>query len=225
MLSPPAKELTTNRLRDAIVSGRFLPNERLVEQELVEFLGANRANVRIALGRLEQEGLVVSEPNRGARVRLVTDVEAVEITEARGVLEALVARQAAERATDADKSVLRELTERMKSAFEEGDLIGYSAINGHFHGEIHRISGNATATRLLSTLKSQIVRFQYRTILIAGRAARSLHEHVEITEAICAGDGKRAEAVMHKHLEEIVEALHLTIEKARRSEQALELRR
>jgi DNA-binding GntR family transcriptional regulator len=217
MLARPGKDDCVNRLRDAIVSGHFMPNERLVEQELVEFLGANRANVRIALGRLEQEGLVVSEPNRGARVRLVTDQEAIEITEARGVLEGLVARQAAERATDADRKALRDLTARMKAAYQEGDLLGFSAINGLYHAEIHRISGNAVAARLLATLKSQIVRFQYRTIMLAGRAARSLQEHIEITDAILAGDGARAEKAMQAHLDEIVAALNVAIARGDRA--------
>ena len=217
MLARSGKDDSVNRLRDAIVSGRFMPNERLVEQELVEFLGANRANVRIALGRLEQEGLVVSEPNRGARVRLVTDQEAIEITQARGVLEGLVARQAAERAGEADRRALQDLTARMKAAYEEGDLLAFSAINGHYHAEIHRISGNATATRLLATLKSQIVRFQYRTIMLAGRAARSLQEHLDITDAILAGDGARAERVMQAHLDQIIAALNIAMAKADRA--------
>jgi DNA-binding GntR family transcriptional regulator len=217
MLARPGKDDSANRLREAIVSGHFMPNERLVEQDLVEFLGANRANVRIALGKLEQEGLVVSEPNRGARVRLVTDQEAIEISEARGVLEGLVARQAAERASDADRQVLKDLTAQMKAAYEEGDLLGFSAINGHYHSAIHRISGNTTATRLLATLKSQIVRFQYRTIMLAGRAARSLQEHVDITDAIIAGDGARAERVMQDHLDQIIAALNIAMTKGDRS--------
>ncbi|HTU12256.1 MAG TPA: GntR family transcriptional regulator [Allosphingosinicella sp.] len=218
MLARSDRDESVNRLRAAIISGRFMPNERLVEQDLVEFLGANRANVRIALGKLEQEGLVISEPNRGARVRLVTDQEAIEITQARGVLEGLVARQAAERATDADRKILKDLTAQMQAAHAEGDLIGFSAINGHYHAEIHRISGNATATRLLATLKSQIVRFQYRTIMLAGRAARSLQEHVDITEAIVAGDSARAERVMQAHLEEIIAALRIAMAKTERVE-------
>lgn len=219
MLARPGKEDSANRLREAIVSGHFMPNQRLVEQELVEFLGANRANIRIALGKLEQEGLVVSEPNRGARVRLVNDQEAIEITQARGVLEGLVARQAAERATDADRQILKDLTAKMKAAFDEGDLIGFSAINGHYHAEIHRISGNATATRLLAGLKSQIVRFQYRTIMLAGRAARSLQEHLDITDAIVAGDGARAERVMQAHLDQIIAALDVAMAKGDRAQQ------
>jgi DNA-binding GntR family transcriptional regulator len=62
------------RLREFIATGRFVPNERLVEADLVTALQTNRANVRIALAMLDQEGLVIRERNRGARVRLVSDI-------------------------------------------------------------------------------------------------------------------------------------------------------
>ena len=51
-------------------------------------LGAGRSAIRAALVRLDQEGLVALEPNRGARVRLVSDREALEIEEVRVILEA-----------------------------------------------------------------------------------------------------------------------------------------
>ena len=87
------------RLHDAIISGRLQPNERLVEAELIDLLGVGRTAVRTALVRLAQEGLVVHERNRGARVRYVDETEAVEIVLARAALEALAVRQAAEHAT------------------------------------------------------------------------------------------------------------------------------
>src|SRR6185312_3336921 len=59
-------------LHDAIVCGRLQPNERLVEADLGEALGVGRAAIRTALVRLEQEGLVERERNRGARVRLIS---------------------------------------------------------------------------------------------------------------------------------------------------------
>ena len=197
----------TQRLREAIVSQRFMPNERLIEVDLVSYLGTNRANVRTALARLEQEGLVVSEPNRGARVRLVTDAEALEITETRNALEALAARQAAARASDKDTARLRSIMREMHAAVSRGDLLTYSGINGRFHAEIQRIAANATLTRLLGTLNSQVVRFQYRAILIPGRARRSLAEHEAIAEAIAAGDGKTAERAMQAHLDHVLVAL------------------
>ena len=179
----------TARLREAIISGHFIPNERLIEAELVRSFRANRANIRIALAMLDQEGLVVRERNRGARVRLVSDQEAIEIAEARQAVETMVARQAAERVTDKDRASLRRIITRMDASFAKQDFILFSQLNAELHRDIQQIAANATADRLLQTLKSQVVRLQYRAILLPGRAENSLAEHREIVEAICAGDG------------------------------------
>ena len=69
----------TLRLREAITRGRLTPNERLIEAELAGQYRVNRAHIRTALAMLDQEGLVVREKNRGARVRAISDTEALEI--------------------------------------------------------------------------------------------------------------------------------------------------
>ena len=99
---PVKKPDVTAALRDAIIGGELMPNERLIELELAARFGANRVHIRTALSKLESEGLVVSEPNRGARVRAVTAGEALEITGARAAMETLVAAKAAERASSDD---------------------------------------------------------------------------------------------------------------------------
>ena len=76
----PALDVTA-RLRAAITRGQLSPNERLIEAELAAGYGVNRAHIRTALAMLDQEGLVVRAPNRGARVRAVSDAEAIEIAE------------------------------------------------------------------------------------------------------------------------------------------------
>lgn len=194
-------------LRDAIVSGRLQPNERLVEAELIELLGVSRTAVRTALVRLAQEGLVVHERNRGARVRYVDETEAVEIVLARAALEALAVRQAAERATPEDVAGLREILGRMRARLDEGDLLGASEENAVLHSTLLELSGNRTVIRLVGGLKSQLVRFQYRTILVPGRSARSFDEHSAIVDAVAAGDADAAEAAMRRHLSHVAEAL------------------
>src|SRR5213078_2286572 len=84
-------------IRDAIVHGEFVPNQRLVEADLSEQFEASRATVRSALVELANEGLVERVQNRGARVRAVSLAEAIEITEVRMALEGLCAAKAAER--------------------------------------------------------------------------------------------------------------------------------
>ena len=62
-------------------------------------------------------------------------------------------------------------------------------------------------TRLVGTLNSQLVRFQYRTILVPGRAEQSLAEHRAIVDAVAHGDPDAAEQAMREHLAHVVEAL------------------
>lgn len=196
-----------DRLRDAIVTGRLQPNERLIESDLAHALGVSRTVIRTALARLEHEGLVEHERHRGARVRLVGQTEAVEILEARAVLEGLAARLAAQRATADEVTELKEILEGMRRLQDAGDLLGASDENARLHRRLVEIAGHATAHRLISTLNSQMVRFQYRTILLPGRGDLSLSEHAAILDAIAAADPDGAERAMRVHLSSVAEAL------------------
>ena len=195
------------RLREAIVTAQLQPNERLVESDLMQLLGASRFAVRTALVRLAQEGLVEHERNRGAKVRLVGEAEAAEILESRMVLEGLAARYAATRATPEQVAELRAIVAEMRALLDGGDLLGASELNARLHARMLEIAGNATASRLVGMLNSQLVRFQYRTILVPGRAEQSHAEHRALVEAIAEGDPDAAEESVRVHLSHVVEAL------------------
>jgi DNA-binding GntR family transcriptional regulator len=196
-----------DQLRSAIVAGRLLPNERLVEADLTRRLGVGRSAVRAALARLEYEGLVELEPHRGARVRLVALPEAVEILEARAVLEGLSVRRAAANAGPEDVVALRAILADMRRLLDGEDLLRASDTNAILHRRLLEIGGHATANRLIAALRSQLVRFEYRTILLPGRSERSLAEHTAIVDAVAAGDGPAAEAAMRTHLSHVADAL------------------
>jgi DNA-binding GntR family transcriptional regulator len=196
-----------DRLREAIVTGRFQPSERLIETDVARELGVGRSAVRTALARLEHEGLVEHERHRGARVRLINAREAVEILEVRAVLEGLAARHAAAKATPRDIDDLGSILAGMRRRLDAGDLLGASDHNALLHGRILEISSHATVARLISTLKYQLVRFQYRTILLPGRSEHSFGEHTEIVRAIAAADPEGAEQAMRSHLSHVAEAL------------------
>lgn len=190
-----------------IVSGALSPGERLVEEELAERLGESRGAVRAALLRLDHDGLVVRERNRGARVRRVTLQEAVEILEARAALESLAAGYAALRRTDAEARELRALAADMDRLHRAGELLSMSERNAVMHRRILEISRHDVARDICSRLHSQLVRFQFRTILVPGRSPRSLAEHQAIVEAIAAGDRRAAERAMRRHLDHVAQAL------------------
>ena len=205
------------RLREAIVSGHFQPNERLVEAAVATELSTGRSAVRAALVRLDQEGLVTLEPNRGARVRLISDREALEIEEVRAALEGLLVGLAAAKATEADLRELSQVLVEMRERIALGDSIGYSELNARFHQQIWATAAHPTATRLVGGLKSQSIRFQYQTILRPGRTERSMREHELIFSALAAHDRQAAEAAMRDHLGEVLETLKWVIDGHRRA--------
>ena len=203
-------------LREAIVDGRFQPNERLVESDLARLFSAGRSSIRAALVRLDQEGLVTVEPHRGARVRLITDREAVEIEQVRIVLERMIARIAGEKATPSDVEDLRRILTEMRKRLDDTDPLGYSELNAQFHQRIWAIADHEIAARLLATLKSQSIRFQFRTILQPGRTEKSYQEHEAILAALATQDPDACEAAMGEHLGHVVQTLRWAIETHRR---------
>jgi len=194
-------------LHDAIVSGELSPGERLVEEELAERLGLSRGAVRAAILRLGHEGLVVRELNRGARVRRFTLDEAVEVLEARAALESLAAGYAALRRTKDEARELRSLVGDMKRLHKAGELLAMSERNAVLHRRILEISGHHVASDICARLHSQVVRFQFRTVLAPGRPQASLAEHGRIVSAIAARDREGAEAAMREHLTNVAGAL------------------
>ena len=194
-------------IRTGIVRGEYAPNQRLVEAELAVALGASRAAVRGALLVLASEGLVERNRYRGARVRVVSVAEAVEITEVRMVIEALCARKAAAQLGADDAESLADIGRRLRHTAETGDLAGYSEANQALHRRILAISGQAAAAAELERLRAQSVRHEFRLALVPGRVGVSLGEHERIIEAICARDEAAAESAMRAHIASVVEAL------------------
>lgn len=196
-----------DELRAAILRGEYAPLQRLIETELIERYGTTRFVLRNALTRLATEGMVELQPNRGARVRRISAEEAIEITEIRRAVEALVAARAAQRITDEEIADLKALGSAMTSAVENMDTLGYSELNAQLHSSVRRIADHHTATRIIEQLHGQMVRHQFRLSLVPGRPSVSLPEHLAIIDAVCARDPEQAERAMRVHLDSVLKML------------------
>ena len=194
-------------LRGRIRGGALAPGARLVETELADRLGLGRNAVRTALARLEQDGLVERPPYKGARVRAIGEGEAVEILEARGALEGVAARHAAQHATPDDVAALRAILARMRERHAAGDLLGISELDAALHARVVAVAGLPRVAKLIDDLDAQDVRHQFRAVLAPGRAAQSLQEHGAIVDAIALGDADAAEAAMRAHLSHVIRTL------------------
>ena len=107
--------------RHDILTGVFSPGERLIEVELSKRYSCGRAAIRSALVQLESEVLVDRKANRGAVVHRIDVSEAIETTEARAVLESLIAGRAARHATGKDAEMLLQIISDMRAAVASDD--------------------------------------------------------------------------------------------------------
>ena len=205
----------SDQLRNDILNGDFPPGERLIELQLTDRYGVGRAAIRSAIVELGAEGLVVHETNRGATVRRVPIEEAIEIAEAREVLEGLLARRAAERATDQDRNELSQIVTDMRAAVSSNRQADYSELNRVLHRRIREISGHSTASELVANLRNRGAHHQFRLATMPGRSGDSLPQHVDIVEAIVAGDGDAAAEAMRVHLSSVQEVLGSWVEQPR----------
>jgi DNA-binding GntR family transcriptional regulator len=200
-------EAAYQRLKRDIMAGVYTPRQHLVETEVAQALGVSRATLRAALIRLQHEGFVEIQPNRGAQVRSFSIEEATRILQVREVLEGLAAALAAEKATPVQLTELRSLIADMESTLAAGDLLGHLPLVGRFHQVIIEAAANEFIDQFLSMLHAPLVRHQFRIILVPGRKDESLAEHREILAYVERHDASGAEQAMRRHMAQLRSSL------------------
>jgi DNA-binding GntR family transcriptional regulator len=197
----------TGLIRDAIIRGEYVPNQRLVEADLGDAFAASRATVRIALLQLAAEGLVERLPHRGSRVRSISVEEAIEILEVRIGVEGLCAAKTAASIADEDVEAFSRLRAQLIESVAEGDLVEYARLHGYLDVRVRELSNHATASDVLARLHAQSVRHQFKLSSRPQRAKVSVLEHVAIIDAIVARDPDAAEQAVRSHLLSVIDAL------------------
>lgn len=194
----------SQQIRDAllerIVSGVLKPGDRLIELKIADEMQTSQAPVREALRELEAIGLIETQRNKGARVRIIDEGELAEIYAVRAELEALAGELVATRAPETAKD-LAGVLDRMHKAAARGDEKKFAKLNSEFHNIIVEASGNETLFGMWEGLN-----VRSRTRLNMSRSAADLQalaaSHQEIIDKIASGDGAAAREVSWRHVVE-----------------------
>lgn len=131
--SSSAVERVGGQLREAILDGRLRPGQRLRQAAIALESGTSRIPVREALRELASEGLVVLQPNAGARVASLDLQELEEIYRLRELLEPYAIAASAPLLTDVNLALIAQLVERMEQAADPDDLRPWLALDRDFH--------------------------------------------------------------------------------------------
>jgi DNA-binding GntR family transcriptional regulator len=187
------------RIRDRIVSLDLAPGSVVNEARLQQELAIGRTPIREALQRLAHEKLVHSVPHRGTFVTDVKITDLARITEVRMVLEGHAARLAAERCTAADRITLNDLVAALKArrTMDQRELM---RMDQQIHRQIYQSARNSFLESTLERYFNLSLRLWFLVLDHEVRLRAAVEEHVELLEAVMAGDGDRAEAIMRRHV-------------------------
>jgi DNA-binding GntR family transcriptional regulator len=198
-------EQVAGRLREAIARGRLRPAARLLEAPLARQMGTSRAPVREALAVLEREGLVVKEPNRGARVVELTPEIIQEVASLRAALEGFGAALAADRLSSADLAALDAMLGRMERAAGRGQFSRLLALDFEFHEFICRASGHRMLYQIWSGMERKVRLFLSATNLLYADLGGVVRGHAGILDALRRRDRSAAQRAMARHLAEMLD--------------------
>ena len=196
-------DFVVEEVRNGIRERRYAPGQRLIEADLVDRLGVGRGSVRDALRRLAGDGIVTIEHQKGAVVRFLTRAEFISLIQVREVLEGLAARLAACNADKRDYrrrlvSMVKDIRRRIDSGGVQ--VAEFMDDNDRFHNLIVEMSEDAYLAAAIKQSHGTLFRLQFHFMIDAESSARGHAAHERIVEAILAGDAKRAEAEMRKHI-------------------------
>lgn len=187
-------------LKNKIVKGIYSPAENLPEVELAKTYSVSRNTIKKALLMLESESLVIIERNKGAKVRSYSVDEVMEYLQLRSVLEGFIVKLAVPCFTDDAIAQLQTILDKMQVARASHDLINYSGHNLQFHQVIYNVCPNRTAVNMTTALKTQMRKYNTKTILVPGRDIQSFSEHSAILDAIKNKNQDLAELLMRQHI-------------------------
>ncbi len=197
----PLRDVVFNRIRDDILHGKLQPGERLMEIALADRLGVSRTPVREAIRMLEQEGLVVMLPRRGAHVAYVTEKQLEDVLEARKTLETFTVNAACSRITKEQMKKLVAANEDFRNACKTGDPATIAEADLIFHNIIIEAAGNKKIGETLYNLKEQMFRYQYEYLKGIEDFSYLIREHELLIEAIGAAQSDRAVKIIRLHID------------------------
>ncbi len=194
------KELALEYLREKIVTGQLEMGERLSERKISEELGVSKSPIREALARLQDEGLVIIEPQKGMHVFTLSKTEVAQICDFRLAIEYAAFELALERNAKNLIEDMGRIVKKMIEVKEKNDIKAYLQWDAEFHQLIFQYACNpylhASYNQYvgkISALRTHLSQYEQHTDL-------SLDEHENILKAAMAKDLKSIRQLLQKHI-------------------------
>ena len=196
----PLREVVFNTLREAILRGDLVPGERLMELQLAAKLGVSRTPIREAIRMLEQEGLAITIPRKGAIVAGMTEKDMQDVLEIREALEELSVQVACDKITDEEIAELQKNMKNFEHSLKSGDLKKMAHADVEFHDVIYRATDNPKLINMLNNLREQMYRYRVEYLKNPQNHEQLLQEHEAIYKGIVEKDKSAVTEMIRKHI-------------------------
>jgi DNA-binding GntR family transcriptional regulator len=205
-----------NMIIKEIVTGKFFPGQRLIERELIEKYGMSKTPIREALYKLEENGVVTYELNKGFSIVKVSRCDVEEIYELREVLEGLAVKKVAGKldlTLTQDKNIIENFR-LSEECLKNNDIQKYSILDVEFHNLLADMSGNGRLKSMLNKLYYQAKLLLSTSLFLPERGISvSFNEHKDIAKAISNKDIINAEKKAQAHIKNVKTAILNWIDK------------
>ncbi|KIA71707.1 GntR family transcriptional regulator [Arthrobacter sp. MWB30] len=194
------RKLAENTLRDAILYGAFTPGQKLIERDLCDRLGVSRTLLREALKQLEAEGLITNVVHKGPSVAVITEEDAREIYEARGLIEGHLAYCFTLKASDAEIDKLAASVRTLHESDIAANQINVLQAKNGFYEVLFAGSGNHVLAQMLQQLNNRVTMLRRMTLSSPGRFDQTVAELDEIVQAVRSRDADEASRLCRAHV-------------------------
>ena len=196
----PLRDVVFNTLREAILKGELKPGERLMELQLAAKLGVSRTPIREAIRMLEQEGLAVTIPRKGAEVAKMTEKDMEDVLQIREALDELAAKIACEQISEEQLEELVATMHEFEESTKTDNVKKIAEADVKFHDIIYQATGNPKLVNMLNNLREQMYRYRVEYLKDENNYPTLMKEHKDIVEGLVRKNKMQVTETMHQHV-------------------------
>ncbi|MFX0200096.1 MAG: GntR family transcriptional regulator [Candidatus Hodarchaeota archaeon] len=196
-------EIIYHKLIDHILHGKIVPGEKIDESKLSQEFQVSRTPLREAIRRLQSEGLVTVEPQRGATVKRPSIEEVSEIYAIRPKLEGLAVELAVNNFNEAEQRKLLEFKRKFRSSLQGMRNLKWLEDNIDFHFYFAKLSGNDTLFQVIKNLNMRVHKYRYISLMHPECIEQYTFQHEQIIDSVINSNPKKAGKVMEMHLNSV----------------------
>ena len=203
-ITTSSSEIVYRKFLEYIMSGNIKSGEKINEEKLTKEFGVSRTPLREAIRRLQSEGIIEAEPQKGATVKQLSMGEVNEIYTIRARLESLAVELTVSNMDEAAKKKLLSFQKKFKQSLEKKQNLKWLNDNIDFHFYFAEMSKNGSLYQMIQNLNIRVHKYKHIAMVKPEFIKLYDTQHEEIIHnAVVIKNPKKAGKAMYNHIEAI----------------------